>query len=530
MPSLEPTYSDSLSPITETSRRVALITGITGQDGSYLTEFLLAKGYEVHGIIRRSSTFNTSRIEHLYADPHSKPKMYLHYGDMTDSTCLVHIISKVKPTEVYNLAAQSHVKVSFDMAEYTGQVDALGTLRLLDAIRTCGLSKEVRFYQASTSELYGKVVETPQKETTPFYPRSPYGVAKLYGYWMTVNYREAYDMYSCNGVLFNHESPRRGRTFVTRKISRAVAEIHLGRSECFFLGNIDAKRDWGHAKDYVEGMWLILQQDKPDDYVLATGECHTVREFVEKSFKVVGVDIVWEGSGEDEVGRDAKTGKVRVKIDPAYYRPTEVDLLLGDPTKAKKKLNWKPKIDFDEYKLVVVGGGGVGKSALTIKFIQGHFVDEYDPTIEDSYRKQCVIDEEVALLDVLDTAGQEEYSAMREQYMRSGEGFLCVYSITSRASFDEVTTFYKQILRVKDKDYFPAIILGNKCDLEDERIVSTQEGQDLANTFGIKFMETSAKKQINVESAFFTLVKEIRRHNNKTNPKKAKKKKGCNLL
>jgi len=329
------------------SRKVALLTGITGQDGSYLTEFLLAKGYEVHGIIRRSSTFNTSRIEHLYADPHSKPKMYLHYGDLTDSTCLVHIISQVRPTEVYNLGAQSHVKVSFDMSEYTGQVDALGTLRLLDAIRTCGLANSVKFYQASTSELYGKVIETPQKETTPFYPRSPYGVAKLYAYWITVNYREAYGMFACNGILFNHESPRRGRTFVTRKITRAVAEISLGKSECVYLGNIDSKRDWGHARDYIEGMWLMLQQDVPDDFVLATGECHTVREFIEKSFKVVNIEIVWEGKEEKEVGKCSKTGKVHVRIDSKYYRPTEVDLLLGDPAKAKKKLNWKTKIEFD---------------------------------------------------------------------------------------------------------------------------------------------------------------------------------------
>jgi len=325
-----------------------LITGITGQDGSYLTEFLLSKGYVVHGIIRRSSSFNTSRIEHLYADQHQKPKMILHYGDLTDSTCLVHIISQVRPTEIYNLAAQSHVKVSFDMAEYTGQVDALGTLRLLDAIRTCGLTNHVRFYQASTSELYGKVQETPQKETTPFYPRSPYGVAKMYAYWIVVNYREAYNMYACNGILFNHESPRRGRTFVTRKISRAVASIHLNKEECLFLGNLDAKRDWGHARDYIEGMWMMLQQDKPEDFVLATGEMHTVREFVEKAFKEVGVTIVWEGKDEQEIGKDAATGKVRVRVDPRYYRPTEVELLLGDPSKAHKKLGWKKKVAFDD--------------------------------------------------------------------------------------------------------------------------------------------------------------------------------------
>jgi len=325
-------------------KKVALITGITGQDGSYLTELLLSKGYEVHGIIRRSSSFNTGRIEHLYHDRHENgAKMFLHYGDMTDSTCLVHIISQVQPTEVYNLAAQSHVKVSFDMAEYTGQVDALGTLRLLDAIRTCGLSDKVRFYQASTSELYGKVVEIPQKETTPFYPRSPYGVAKLYGFWIVKNYREAYGMYACNGILFNHESPRRGATFVTRKISRAVAAIHHGKQECLYLGNINSLRDWGHAKDYVEGMWRMLQQEKPDDFVLATGEMHTVKEFVEKAFKVVNVDIKWEGQEENEVGKDAKTGRILVRVDPKYYRPAEVELLLGDPTKAQTELGWDPK-------------------------------------------------------------------------------------------------------------------------------------------------------------------------------------------
>ncbi|RKO85420.1 GDP-D-mannose 4,6-dehydratase, partial [Blyttiomyces helicus] len=309
-------------------------SGITGQDGSYLTELLLTKGYTVHGIIRRSSSFNTGRIEHLYKDPHQRPRMVLHYGDLTDSTTLVRIISEVQPTEIYNLGAQSHVKVSFDMPEYTAEVDAVGTLRLLDAIRTCGLAKTVKYYQASTSELYGKVVETPQKETTPFYPRSPYGVAKQYAYWIVVNYREAYGMFACNGILFNHESPRRGQTFVTRKISRAVANISLGNQDCIYLGNIDAQRDWGHARDYVEGMWRMLQQDTPDDFVLATGETHTVRSFIEKSFKTVGVDIVWEGKAENEIGKDAATGIVRVRIDPKYYRPTEVDILLGDPTKA----------------------------------------------------------------------------------------------------------------------------------------------------------------------------------------------------
>ncbi|KXS14355.1 GDP-D-mannose 4,6-dehydratase [Gonapodya prolifera JEL478] len=330
------------------ARKVALVTGITGQDGSYLTELLLEKGYVVHGIIRRSSSFNTGRIEHLYADPHSKPKMILHYGDLTDSTNLVNIISQVQPSEVYNLGAQSHVKVSFDMSEYTANVDGVGTLRLLDAIRTCGLTHKVRFYQASTSELYGKVVETPQKETTPFYPRSPYGVAKLYGYWITVNYREAYNMFSCNGILFNHESPRRGQTFVTRKITRAVANISLGKQECIYLGNLNAKRDWGHARDYVEGMWLMLQQDEPQDFVLATGETHPVREFVGKAFKIVGVDIAWEGEEENEVGKDKATGVVRVRVDPKYYRPAEVELLWGDPTKARKLLGWKQKVSFDE--------------------------------------------------------------------------------------------------------------------------------------------------------------------------------------
>ncbi|KAJ3293940.1 hypothetical protein HK104_004096 [Borealophlyctis nickersoniae] len=340
--------SSDIGPETEETRKVALITGITGQDGSYLTEFLLSKGYTVHGIIRRSSSFNTGRIEHLYTDPHQGSRMVLHYGDLTDSTALVHIISKVQPTEIYNLGAQSHVKVSFDMAEYTGEVDGVGTLRLLDAIRTCGLANGVKFYQASTSELYGKVVETPQRETTPFYPRSPYGVAKLYAYWIVVNYREAYGMFACNGILFNHESPRRGQTFVTRKITRAVANIHLGREQCVYLGNIDARRDWGHARDYVEGMWLMLQQDVPEDYVLATGETHSVRSFVEKAFKVTGVTIEWEGEGPNEVGKDAATGEIRVRIDPKYYRPTEVDLLLGDPSKARKKLGWTRKVNFDD--------------------------------------------------------------------------------------------------------------------------------------------------------------------------------------
>ncbi|KAH9848686.1 GDP-mannose 4,6-dehydratase [Lenzites betulinus] len=344
------------SPEEYRKRKVALISGITGQDGSYLTEFLLEKGYEVHGIIRRSSSFNTSRLHHLYEDQHERPnKFKLHYGDLSDSTNLVYIIAQVQPTEVYNLGAQSHVKVSFEMAEYTGDVDGLGTLRLLDAIRTCGLEKHVRFYQASTSELYGKVVETPQSETTPFYPRSPYGVAKLYGFWITVNYREAYGMYACNGILFNHESPRRGRTFVTRKISRAAADISLGKQSCLYLGNLDAKRDWGHARDYVEGMWLMLQQNAPEDFVLATGETHPVREFVEKAFGVLGITIKWRNTGTEEEGFDAQTGKVIVRVDPRYFRPAEVEyvlpslplLLLGDPAKADRLLGWKRKVDFD---------------------------------------------------------------------------------------------------------------------------------------------------------------------------------------
>ncbi|KAJ7201046.1 GDP-mannose 4,6-dehydratase [Mycena pura] len=352
------------SPEEYNKRKVALISGITGQDGSYLTELLLSKGYLVHGIIRRSSSFNTGRLHHLYEDQHEHAgKFKLHYGDLSDSTNLVYIIAQVQPTEIYNLGAQSHVKVSFEMAEYTGDVDGLGTLRLLDAVRTCGLEKHVRFYQASTSELYGKVVETPQSETTPFYPRSPYGCAKLYAYWIVVNYREAYGMYACNGILFNHESPRRGRTFVTRKISRAAADISLGKQACLYLGNLDAKRDWGHARDYVEGMWLMLQQPQPEDFVLATGETHPVREFVERAFKVLNMELKWEGSGVDEQAVDVKTGKVVVKIDPQYFRPAEVEcvpqsltsrratdsvysLLLGTPAKAERLLGWKRKVDF----------------------------------------------------------------------------------------------------------------------------------------------------------------------------------------
>lgn len=336
------------SPEEYRKRKVALISGITGQDGSYLTELLLDKGYEVHGIIRRSSSFNTGRLHHLFTEENERQiKFKTHYGDLSDSTNLVYILASVQPTEVYNLGAQSHVKVSFEMAEYTGDVDGLGTLRLLDAIRTCGLERHVRFYQASTSELYGKVVETPQSEKTPFYPRSPYGCAKLYAYWITVNYREAYGVYACNGILFNHESPRRGRTFVTRKITRAVAEISMGKQQCLHLGNLDAQRDWGHARDYVEGMWRMLQQPEPEDFVLATGETHRVREFVEKAFAVVGISVNWEGKGEQEIGIDAKSGKTIVKVDPRYFRPAEVELLLGNPGKAEEKLGWKRIVDFD---------------------------------------------------------------------------------------------------------------------------------------------------------------------------------------
>uniref|UniRef100_A0A0P4XZ90 GDP-mannose 4,6-dehydratase n=1 Tax=Daphnia magna TaxID=35525 RepID=A0A0P4XZ90_9CRUS len=331
-------------------KKIALITGITGQDGSYLAEFLLAKGYQVHGILRRSSSFNTGRIQHLYADTnaHREGSMHLHYGDLTDSSCLVKIIAEVKPTEIYNLGAQSHVKVSFDLAEYTANVDALGTLRILDAVRTCGLEKSVKFYQASTSELYGKVQEVPQNEKTPFYPRSPYGVAKLYAYWIVTNYREAYNMFACNGILFNHESPRRGETFVTRKITRSVAKIALGQMEHFELGNLDSKRDWGHARDYVEAMWLMLQQENPEDFVISTGEMHSVREFVEMSFGHIKKTIRWEGTAEDEVGIEVESGKIRVKINKKYYRPTEVDLLLGDSSKASKVLGWKPSVTFPD--------------------------------------------------------------------------------------------------------------------------------------------------------------------------------------
>lgn len=331
------------------TRKVALITGVTGQDGAYLADLLLNKGYEVHGIKRRSSSFNSARIDHLYQDPHTPgAKFFLHYGDLTDSTNLIRIIQETKPHEIYNLAAQSHVKVSFETPEYTANADAIGTLRILEAIRILGLTEHTRFYQASTSELYGLVQETPQRETTPFYPRSPYAVAKLYAYWIAVNYREAYGMFASNGILFNHESPIRGETFVTRKITRAVAAIELGLQEKIYLGNLSSKRDWGHARDYVEGMHLILQHDEPDDFVLATGETHSVREFVEYSFGHVGRQIDWQGSGVDEKGLDAKTGAILVEVDPGYFRPTEVDLLLGDPSKAKQVLGWSHKTSLND--------------------------------------------------------------------------------------------------------------------------------------------------------------------------------------
>ena len=325
------------------SPRRALITGITGQDGAYLTELLLSKGYEVHGIKRRASLFNTDRIDHLYQDPHEDGiRLKLHYGDLTDSTNLIRIVQEVQPHEIYNLAAMSHVQVSFDTPEYTADVDGLGTLRLLEAIRILGLEKDVRFYQASTSELYGKVMEVPQSETTPFYPRSPYGVAKLYSFWIVKNYREAYGIHASNGILFNHESPLRGETFVTRKITRAAAKISLGMQDTLFLGNLDAQRDWGHAKDYVEGMWRMLQQDHADDYVLATGRTVAIRTFVDMAFAEVGIDLEWQGKGVEEKGVDRKTGAVRVAVDPRYFRPTEVDLLVGDAGKAKDVLGWTP--------------------------------------------------------------------------------------------------------------------------------------------------------------------------------------------
>ncbi|TDR24520.1 GDP-mannose 4,6-dehydratase [Flavobacterium cheniae] len=340
--------------------KTALITGINGQDGSYLAELLLEKGYQVHGIIRRSSTFNTERIEHLYIeslikDLHSKQKIKLHYGDMTDSTNLIRLIQQIKPDEIYNLAAQSHVKVSFELPEYTAETDGIGTLRLLEAIRICGLEQKTKIYQASTSELFGKVQEIPQTETTPFYPRSPYGVAKIYAFWITKNYRESYNIFAVNGILFNHESERRGETFVTRKITLAAARIKHGLQEKLYLGNLNSLRDWGYAKDYVECMWLMLQQDVPEDYVIATGEQHSVREFCELAFKEVGITIVWEGTNENEKGICKETGKILIEVDPNYYRPAEVETLLGDPSKAKNQLGWNPtRTSFEELVKIMV--------------------------------------------------------------------------------------------------------------------------------------------------------------------------------
>ena len=329
-------------------KKIALITGVTGQDGAYLAELLLNKNYEVHGIKRRASSFNTSRIDHLYKDKHKEDvNFFLHYGDLTDSTNLIRIIQEVQPHEIYNLGAQSHVKVSFEVPEYTANSDALGTLRILEAIRILKMENKVKFYQASTSELYGKAQEVPQTETTPFYPRSPYGVAKLYAFWIVKNYREAYGMFACNGILFNHESPLRGETFVTRKITRAASKIKLGLQEKLYLGNLNAQRDWGHAKDYVEGMWRMLQHDNPEDFVLATGKTTTIREFCNLCFKELGIDIIWEGEGENEVGIDQSSNKVIISIDKNYYRPTEVDLLIGDASKAKKLLSWTPKYDLE---------------------------------------------------------------------------------------------------------------------------------------------------------------------------------------
>ena len=331
----------------------AFITGITGQDGSYLAELLLEKGYEVHGTIRRASVFTTKRIDHLYQDPHEKDvRLFLHYGDLTDSSNLNRLIEKIRPDEIYNLGAQSHVKVSFEVPEYTAEVDAVGTLRILDAIRETEV--KTRFYQASSSEMFGKAREFPQNELTPFYPRSPYGIAKLYSHWITINYREAYNLFACSGLMFNHESPRRGKRFVTRKITRAVAKIHLGLQDKLYLGNLDAKRDWGYAPEYVEAMWLMLQQNEPDDYVIATGESHTVREFAEEAFKQIDIELVWEGEGINEVGKDSKTGKVLVEVDPRYFRPTEVEYLVGDASKAKEKLSWQPKVKFGELVKIMV--------------------------------------------------------------------------------------------------------------------------------------------------------------------------------
>jgi GDPmannose 4,6-dehydratase len=333
----------------ESAQKKALLTGITGQDGAYLAELLLAKGYEVHGIKRRSSSFNSDRIDHLYEDPHTQGRrLLLHYGDLTDASNLIRIIQAVRPDEIYNLAAQSHVAVSFETAEYTANADALGTLRLLEAIRILGLQRHTRFYQASTSEMFGKVQESPQRETTPFYPRSPYGVAKLYAHWITVNYREAYGLFACSGILFNHESPVRGETFVSRKITRGLARIHVGIEECLYLGNLDARRDWGHARDYVRAQWLMLQQPEPGDFVIASGEHHSVREFVERAGERLGMQITWQGSAREEVGVDGRTQRVVVRVDPRYFRPTEVDSLLGDPSKARAQLGWRAEISFEQ--------------------------------------------------------------------------------------------------------------------------------------------------------------------------------------
>ncbi len=359
-----------------TTRKIALITGITGQDGAYLAEFLLDKGYEVHGIKRRTSLFNTDRIDHLYEDPHVADRRFiLHYGDMTDSSSLIRIIQQVRPGEIYNLAAQSHVAVSFEEPEYTANSDALGALRVLEAIRILGLTGQTRYYQASTSELYGLVRETPQKETTPFYPRSPYAVAKLYAYWITVNYREAYGMYACNGILFNHESPVRGETFVTRKITRGLARIKAGLQDCLYLGNLNALRDWGHARDYVEMQWLMLQQQQPEDYVIATGEQHSVREFVEAAAGELGMQLRWEGSGIDEKGYDPG-GRCMVAVDPRYFRPTEVETLLGDPSKAREKLGWRPQVGFRE--LVAEMAREDFKAAERDALVKRHGYSAYD--------------------------------------------------------------------------------------------------------------------------------------------------------
>jgi GDPmannose 4,6-dehydratase len=330
-------------------RKRALLTGVTGQDGAYLAEFLLEKGYEVHGVKRRASSFNTDRIDHLYRDPHEEDRrMILHYGDLTDATNLIRIVQEVQPQEIYNLAAQSHVAVSFETAEYTANADALGTLRLLEAVRICGLTKSTRFYQASSSEMFGKVAETPQRETTPFYPRSPYAAAKVYAYWITVNYREAYGLFACNGILFNHESPIRGETFVTRKITRGLARIKVGLDDCLYLGNLDALRDWGHAKDYVRAQWLMLQQDEPEDYVIASGAQHSVRSFIALAAKLLDISIAWQGKGVEEHAVDTATGKTIVRVDPRYFRPTEVDALLGDASKARRKLGWNAEIGFED--------------------------------------------------------------------------------------------------------------------------------------------------------------------------------------